>query len=164
MAKRSRLTPAGAVTFAEDLRPEIGNKFSIMGIPQGPIALPQFPITLAKLAFVVQYFEHVGESDDPASIVVRLPGEEAPSHEFPIDVDQLRSERPEGDIEPDDPVVGIWVGITLAPLALKEPGFISVTVRRGGHEYRMGRHRFVLGDSGGGLLIQVGAPPDTPPT
>jgi hypothetical protein len=125
-----------------------------------PVGLPEFPV-LIRLAMIVTYMEHVGESDEPVSILVRVPGQSEPVRKVDVDLAILRAERPPGDVDPDDPVIGISSAFSIQGLLLNEPGFIEVTALRGSTEVKLGRHRFVAMPAAQEAPANADTPPPT---
>ena len=49
------------VTYCDDIRQEVGNKLSLLGIFRGTLFVPSFPVTLPKLAILVAVATDVDE-------------------------------------------------------------------------------------------------------
>lgn len=58
------------VVLCEDIRDEIGNKKSLMGVLAGDVSVPSFPASI-QLALFFQYFPKEDDADE-ISIVVRF--------------------------------------------------------------------------------------------
>ena len=137
-------TPYGYTIFCDDIRMEAGNKPSFMGVYAGLINLHQpLPFKFAKFCFAINYIERPGESTDPATLSIYLPGdaEDAPSIKAELPVETMRSQEPPADTELEDPVMRLALNIIAAPLEIKSGGLIKVRVHRGDLEIKLGTIR-----------------------
>src|SRR5689334_2514785 len=91
--------PVGFTIFCDDIRQEIGNKESYIGVYAGAMLIHvAFPVTLQKFGFHVFIFEPVDTAirrDFPIKISIYLPGdaEDQPSlsAEIPADPEAARA-------------------------------------------------------------------------
>jgi hypothetical protein len=127
--------PFATTIFCDDIRPELGGKFSYMGVYFGVMYVRKFPITLPKFCLAVTFYEpkelterrevpvvvkiYFPNAGDEPSIVGELgpPGKEAlgllPPSELPA--------------EPDVPQLTIAHSIFMhSPFSVQEPGRIRV--------------------------------------
>jgi len=118
----------GTTVFCDDIRAEIGGKITLVGIYSSDLVVHgPFPYTMPKFAFWINYFETPGAMTGDGKFFISLPGDEKPSIESDIPLERLRSERNKPGAEPEtDSVHRLLVPIVLAPLILKEPGWILV--------------------------------------
>lgn len=58
------------VVYCDDVRQEVGNKFSIMGVYGSDLLLPSFPAQLAKLATIITVT--VPADRKPSELIVRI--------------------------------------------------------------------------------------------
>ncbi len=130
-------TPYGYTTFCDDVRHEVGNKLSYIGIyPDAIVVHVPFPTKLAKFAIVATYVEAQGESSEPVTLKIWLPGdpEDEPFFTHPLPVEELRN-RP--GVSPDEFLTANLI-VSPAPFPLKEPGRIKVRAYRGDLEILLG--------------------------
>ncbi len=132
--------------FCDDIRPEIGNKFSYMGVYQRdmvfpPGAAPGVPIFVPKFGIGAWVVSDI--NDRPKHIVFRVfgpPGRTEIGHRE-IDVAQI-SNPPE--MEPGSLRFSVSVVMPLIGLMLPESGFIEVTAEVDGEEMRAGRLKVTI--------------------
>lgn len=134
----------GHALFADDLRSEVGGKISIMGIYQIDMLFPtEFPITLAKLAIVIRYFEERDAFTEDLALTVRVPGAEEPLltstiHRKDISVPSY----PYKDTVPEaerDLQLSFEIPILLSPVVIQKEGFMTVQMQVGETTTRLGR-------------------------
>jgi hypothetical protein len=125
--------PRGAhCIFCDDLRYEVGNKISLMGMYSGDIVVPT-PTVLAKLCIIVWVITDI--DDPPTQLGVRVLGPpggielfKTPAYEpFPL-----------AQTEGATKVVGT-VTVQVTPFLLKENGYIEVMVDTDQGSMRAGR-------------------------
>src|SRR5215472_6476318 len=89
--------PIGKVIFCDDIRSEIGNKISLIGIYTNSIIIPaevQFPVTLAKLGIAIFWYEPVDDYSDEITFRASLaPLDAKPDHEGPVLVETTQNLR-----------------------------------------------------------------------
>lgn len=125
-------TPFGWVIFCDDVRSEVGNKQSYMGVYRADIILrQQFPATLSKFVIAIHYCERPDEGAEPLELLVYFPGDQddKPSFtaQFPADRHQLVTPDPENS---PDPLLTTVLHAEFSPFRLQEEGRIKVRVRR----------------------------------
>lgn len=141
MKTKPKDTPNGHVIFCDDIRKEVGNKPSYIGIYTGAINFPsELPSQLPKFAFAIVYSERPGESTEPVTLSVFLPGDadDAPTINENIPVEQMRSQPPPPDIDFDDPVISALMHLVIAPFKVEKEGVIKVRAYRGDLEIKLG--------------------------
>lgn len=111
----------------DDVRPEVGNKISMMGIYDQALIVGHFPVVIPKLCFVMKARTPADEPFQSLSFVVRRDGEALILAE--MDIAQLENTRevpmivaPDQD-DPDqtDKVRQVTAIMSLAPFALEKP-------------------------------------------
>jgi hypothetical protein len=125
--------PIAITIFCDDVRSEIGGKFSHIGIYSGGMQVPAFPAVLPKFAFIVNVTEprEMAEArDQPIQIYIYLPGEDNPiiSGNFGSIKDDLnRFPVPYMQEDPGaNPIVTESAIFVVAPLVIQRPGRIRV--------------------------------------
>jgi uncharacterized protein DUF6941 len=134
--------------FCDDIRMEVGNKFSIMGIYSGDIIInhPQQPTLLPKLGAVVFLITDLNDIPEHISISVYLPPNRTELLKMEMDVPKLEHQ--------EDAVKAQFRSIVVfPPVTLTEEGFIEITINTGREELRAGR-----------LFVRFVPPPDVSPT
>ncbi|MEI8393661.1 MAG: hypothetical protein WCF85_02920 [Rhodospirillaceae bacterium] len=128
--------------FCDDIREEIGNKHSFMGVYSGQLVINRYPCLLQTFAVHVWIaFDDLSELDQ-VSIKLDVFSD---THVFPIDENALAALREKfSQIEPAEKgndTVGkpqLSVNIGFSPLELKEDGTITVSVITATGTYRSG--------------------------
>jgi hypothetical protein len=125
--------PFAMTIFCDDVRNEIGGKFSYVGIYTGGMEVPTFPAALPKFAFVVSVIEprKMAEvRDEPIQIKIYLPGETDPAINgslAPIKEEVYRAPVPYIEEDPGANVIFTANAIfVVAPLVIQRPGRIRV--------------------------------------
>jgi hypothetical protein len=132
------LKPFAITTFCDDIRYEIGGKYSLIGVYRDSLIFQggTFPITLARLGLSITFVEPPSASIGDIDIHVLLPGDtrEKPSFLFKVQPQGGQSvhDAPEGSRR----VVNFH--LILGPLIVKESGPIKVRLVKGGQRYRAG--------------------------
>ena len=83
------------VIFCDDIRHEVGNKVSYMGVYNGQLFVPQFPTFLPKLVVVTSVVTSVDEPFE--QLTVRLFKDDNVLMEIKLDDEQLNIPRPTFD-------------------------------------------------------------------
>ena len=131
-------TPYGYTIFCDDIRQEARGKFSHMGIYRGNLVVNELlPFTLRQLAFVVHYFERPGESTEPVTLKIFIPGGPEPI-QAELPVVEARAGAPESSTSDSDPLIGVIAHVLIAPIELKTEDLIRVRAYRGDLEIRLG--------------------------
>ncbi|SCB30131.1 DUF6941 family protein [Rhizobium hainanense] len=120
----------GYCIFCDDVRTEIGEKLSFIGVYSGVLMLPEFPISLPKFCVHVNLITLATEPY--RSIVLRCiaPGDRQPLLEERLDAAQLSEQRDiTEDAESSDIPINVVVGASLvfSPLRLRQPGLLTVS-------------------------------------
>lgn len=134
-------TPWGSSTFCDDLRQEVGGKYSLLGIYTGYLYVETFPISIPKFCIHVSYVESYGIEIPPLTLQIYLPGDEGdkPSISLALPAGHEKNvARPPESHFGEDPKVVLNLPIQLAPFLLKQSGQIKVRMKRGDDTVRMG--------------------------
>jgi hypothetical protein len=141
--------PFGYSVFCEDIRQEMGNKPSFMGVMIGVIFANEFPIVLPRFSVAMTFFEPRSwalKRDWPVPLSISFPGigEEISGEIGVPSKDAIESNS--RTTLPDDPDIprGVifFVGLQMAPITISEPGRIKVRARYAdGHIIKMGALR-----------------------
>lgn len=133
--------------FCDDVRQEVGNKVSFIGIYQDSLLVPKLPTVLPKLCLVVQAVTSI---DRPfKSLTIRVLRNEEVLHQFEMDedklsIDQSRIESAHKD-ENDEQLRFRFVSVlAIAPFPIREKAKLRVRVITESEELR-----------GGTLLLDV---------
>lgn len=135
----------GHTIFCDDVREEVGNKQSYMGVYQGImyVAAP-FPATIARLSMAISYRELVGKCSGTVRVNVFLPGDadDAPTIDQEIPFAEMRDNFKMPPRDPDFPLdkAGLSMNflVQFSPLTLKKRGFIRVRMKVGNETVRVG--------------------------
>lgn len=119
-----------STTICDDIRQEVGGKFSLIGVYNGVMYVPQFPVTLPKLWIMATLVTPHGEP--PKSMKIRVTKNDEPLVDLDATaeyLEQLASSR--------EPVVPMPAGsqrvitslaqVCFAPLVIDGPCLLSVT-------------------------------------
>lgn len=120
----------GYCIFCDDVRTEIGEKLSFIGVYSGVLMLPEFPFSLAKFCVHVNLITLATEPY--RSIVLRCtaPGDRQPLLEERLDATQLSEQKDVMEnAEASDIPINVVVGASLvfSPLRLRQPGLLTVS-------------------------------------
>jgi hypothetical protein len=136
----SRIPPYGYTIFCDDVREEVGNKISFMGIYRGHlIAKGPLPITLPKLCMIMTYCESretalrrsgniifniflPGDAEDVPSVALDFPFEEARNNALA----QALPDQSDPDIES---LVRIDVPCVVAPFVIQRAGILKIRAK-----------------------------------
>jgi hypothetical protein len=127
----------GFALFADDVRPELGGKLSLMGMYQSDMLFPSriaLPITLPKLVVMIMYYEVHGASD--ADITFRISYNETTNVLADIPMpragiarghEQVFKQNSEGDPKEDrERVFNLRIPIALSPFHIERMGRLRV--------------------------------------
>lgn len=134
----------GTATFCDDIRAEMLNKISLMGIYGYEMLLyGKFPVTLPKLGIFASLRFHKSKKIDGVDFLVYFPGdkEDAPTFSQHIDVKLEHSLFPQPDPkeypDPSDQF-GLNHPFLFSPAVIKQPGYIRVRAIAGGERIKVG--------------------------
>jgi hypothetical protein len=120
----------GFSLFCDDIRAEIGGKFSIMGIYQTDMIFQQtFPLVLSKFAILVKYYERPGIFDKDISFNIHMPGDVkgSPAITNVVPRASLLDVPPPYELDEDqERVFNLTLPFVFSPLPVPQEGFIKV--------------------------------------
>lgn len=128
-----------STVVCDDVRKEEGNKLSYMGIYGTNILLPSFPITLAKLCFVLS-LTGPGNQAPPKSVTFRLLRDEDVLAELSIPSDTLAEveNNARSDANRDSKRMTIGTVLQIFPLQLVGPCVLKARAICDGEEIKGG--------------------------
>jgi hypothetical protein len=120
----------GFSLFCDDIRAEVGGKFSVMGVYQTDMIFQQdLPITLSKYGILVKYYELADVFHDDINLKVYLPGDhqDSPFVSQLISRETLQVGNTGYELERDqERVFNLTIPLLFAGLLLANEGFIKV--------------------------------------
>jgi hypothetical protein len=132
--------PDGYTIFCDDIRQEVGNKCSLMGVYGPEMYLSQpFPSGLPRMGFHVVFKEDLAAPLKDMTLCIFLPGDPDSTPTYRADI-----ERSSMKIEPSDltPGPSTWrlmsLNVILTPVALKQEGRIKVRMLIGDDVVKLG--------------------------
>jgi hypothetical protein len=134
----------GYSIFCDDIRTEIGEKLSFIGVYNGVLLLPEFPFTLPKLCAHVSLVTPASQPYKSIILECRSPGDDVPLLEEQLDTIQLdeQNELSDGsDVLPVDVVVG--ASLIFSPLRLRRPGLLTIMAKIDGEHVDIASLRIV---------------------
>ena len=135
--------PDGYTIFCDDIRQEVGNKWSLMGIYGAELFVSEpFPFNMPRMGF------HVVFKDDPRAplknltLCIFLPGDpdDKPTYKAEIAGSEDQIPPPPDDLDPNARRT-FAINIILNSLTLKETGKIKVRMLVDGQEVKLGTLR-----------------------
>lgn len=127
--------------FCDDVRAEVGNKFSLMGIYGGELFVQGAPTVLPKLVIAMFFSTPPDEPFNKLKFVVRAGDQTMVEHEMPPqEIEKIVSglkRLPDAN----DPITGLTIGVTLfvSPFIVDKPMTIKATAICDGEELPAGR-------------------------
>lgn len=118
----------GYCIFCDDIRTEVGEKLSFMGVYNGILLIPAFPYTLPKLC---AHISLVTPASRPYKSIVMecfAPGEDEPLIREHLDTVQLDEQNDDALSPLNIPSLNVVVGASLifSPLKLRRSGLLTV--------------------------------------
>ena len=123
----------------DDVRKEVGNKLSYMGIYSEKIVVPRFPFTMAKLCFVMSVI-CPGEEDPPETLTLRMLRNDDVLAELTLPPEGLAAARAQIQLESDRQTRRFTSGSVLQifPLQFTEPCTLKARALCDGKELKGG--------------------------
>jgi hypothetical protein len=140
-------TPYGFTTFFDDLRQEANGKYIFSGVYTGNMVLPMVPVVLPMFSVMITYREAPGESSEPVTLKIFVPGRDEPMLAVPLPVEQMREVQYEQsylDVEGLDKILSLQAPYIFSPFMISGEGFIKIRAYRGEDEIRLGTLRVQL--------------------
>ena len=136
--------PYGWTIFCDDIRHEVGNKFSFMGVYKGDLIVHgAFPATLPKFGLAVSYRVYLDDARlEEVTLAVYLPGDEDgnPSIKGAIPISEMVA-KADPPSRGGDTFREFQVVIVASPLTLKQSGRIKVRAIGGAGVIKLGSLR-----------------------
>jgi hypothetical protein len=124
--------------FCDDIRLEVGNKISLIGVYSGALIVPEFPVVLPKLCIVVTVV--TPHDEPPRSLAVRLFQNDSPFIEHTVGPEILSQAPspvdPAFEAEPDHRIGVMAIPIVVSPLKVEQPMLLRVRAIADGRELR----------------------------
>lgn len=139
------------VIFCDDIRSEVGNKSSYMGIYTRELTIPSAPLLLAKLCIAVQV---VTDIDDPfESIMVQVVKIRGQEETELLTTGQITLPPPSGlsDVDNDSTRLLLGLQFVLSPFQIDEESILRVKATTEREELH-----------GAGLRLRIVPPPASP--
>lgn len=123
--------------YCDDIRHEVGNKQSLIGVYNGVLKVTSFPAVLPKLCI---FFTAISPASDPfIEMTIRLYKDKDAIIELPISGQNLSSPPLNGDVKKDkDKVIVYKTGFAISPFPLDGPCTLRVRAYADGKEYKAG--------------------------
>lgn len=132
----------GVSIFCDDLRPEVGNKFSLMGLYLAEIILPvEFPTIIPKFVVFIRYYEIKGAFSDDVILKIHLPGdtEDKPTFTQLFKREDINSAPKPYSVDPEMTAVSsIQFHVVISPFMIPSEGFIKVRAHCGEEVTKLG--------------------------
>lgn len=132
--------PDGYTIFCDDIRQEVGNKASLMGIYGHEMFVHQpFPTAMHRMGFHITYREDPHAPMRNMTLCIYLPGDLSgtPTYKAEIERSDGQIAPPPPDLEPGARRIFV-LNVNLNPVPLKEPGKIRVRMLVEGEEIKLG--------------------------
>ena len=135
--------------YCDDVRLEVGNKQSLMGIYSSDLLVPEFPIVLPKLCIIANLFTPI---DKPfKDLTIKVTKDDETLIEAPITGEQLNNPQSNiienGDKDNHDRRIGFNLTLMLSPFSVEKECTLRVRVTTESGELK-----------GNGLRIKAGQP------
>jgi hypothetical protein len=142
-------TPFGYAVFCDDIRRELGNKSSLLGIYAGVANFDaDFPITIPKFCIAVNWVQHRDDERKPIKLRVLLENDQSAKEQIVIEGDiPVESFDLAPRLSPEDEIIQAMIHIALAPLVVEEPSRLKVRAMYGDEEYRLGSLHLMKGSN-----------------
>lgn len=132
--------PDGYTIFCDDIRQEVGNKCSLMGVYGPEMYLSQpFPSGLARMGFHVVYKEDLDAPFKDMTLCIFLPGDpdDKPAYKADIERSSMTLQPPDLNLGPTARRM-MSLNVLLNPVVLKHEGRIKVRMLVEGEVVKLG--------------------------
>ena len=135
----SEILPNGYVIFCDDIRHEVGNKPSYMGVYLTDLNLhqPAFPATLHKLCVSATYMRSNADRKASPVLKIYLPGDAEPIAQAALPSDQMPAKETNTLGEPTTKFF-FRIDIAFSPITLNRAGKMRVVVQQDDDELEIG--------------------------
>lgn len=113
------------VQFCDDIRQEVGNKYSLVGCYGPSMLLSAMPVVLSKLCAFVRIYTPVNRPF--AKLSIRVLRGDQPLTEMEIPQEVLASTRAAEHLAGEDAII-VGSGLAISPLAIEEPCALRIEV------------------------------------
>ena len=119
--------PFGHSIFCEDIRNEIGDKFTYVGVVSGVIALESFPALLPKFAVAITYNQPRNKYRKSTNLKI-LFAPDGGDEENPVILFDTNLDIPDGSeiLKPENGILSAEARLVISPLQLAGPGRVKV--------------------------------------
>ena len=132
--------------FCDDIRLELGNKLSLMGVYQGQLVVPSAPLLLPKLCI---YLTISGPAETPfRSLKIRFLKDQELIYEQPIDASALPEVQTpvrEMESDPSNHLQTFVTTLVMSPFVIDKPFILRVRVDADGDEMKAPGLMIVVG-------------------
>lgn len=140
MAKRVSKKASGFAVFCDDIRVELGGKFTLVGVyGSAMLVAGEPPYQIPKFGIYLTYSEASNDSALPLAVEIYVPGDarKKPSHVFEIPA-------PPREMDPisvmdEGRKIEVQIPIVLAPFNIPLDGTLDVRMRRGSEIIPLGK-------------------------
>ena len=133
MPKKANLFDSyGVTTFCEDIRAEVGGKYTFVGVFASELALPRFPIVLPKLSFHVVVVTNRIAGPIDIALHIYFPGDEngSPTYDIPAGVSEVDVSKEPSYDDPDVPNhLKMYQQVIFSPVRIQQEGLIKVRMK-----------------------------------
>ena len=128
-----------STVFCDDIRQEVGGKSSLIGVYNGVMYVPQFPVTIPKLWMMATLV--LPRDESPKSIKIRVAKKSEPIADLDATseyLEQLANASPPVVDLPTgtEPVLASHAQVCFTPLVIEEPCVLRVSAMTGKDEIR----------------------------
>jgi len=120
------------VIYCDDIRQELGSKFSYMGVYGSDLVLPSFPVTLPKLCIAVKVVTDIDHPFDELEVVV-LQGDE---QEVILGTGQIPMPAQDVFSEDGSKVIVVQTFLMLSPFQLDRETTLRVRAKTGSEDLK----------------------------
>lgn len=129
-------SPSGFVTFCDDIRYEIGNKVSYMGVYRSELFAENYPLLLPKFALAIHYTQGIDLPRPAVKIRVFYEPDAGEVVELATLEMPENAEPKAGEFSGD--LVAASFEVVFSPLNVPGPGLLRARAYREGAEIRLG--------------------------
>jgi hypothetical protein len=139
MKIKRNMPPWGFVTFCDDVRFELEDKISLIGVYSRRLLLPEFPVQLPKFFIYINYFEAFNIDTPELQVNIYLPGNHTSEPNFSQPIPNMpKLERPNVPVGETSLMAAAVFPIAFSPLVFECAGEIKVRMKRGEEEIALG--------------------------
>ncbi|WP_143149072.1 hypothetical protein [Hyphomicrobium sp. CS1BSMeth3] len=137
----------GSTIFCDDIRSELGKKFSLIGVYQHKILVhAPFPVALPKLGLWITYQEDPREPISAMSLRIYIPGDPDDRASISADIEKPKEDPVPLNAAPDVKRI-LTFHFTISPFPINQAGKIKVRIVKNGEERKLGTIEVVGGTS-----------------